>query len=342
LSDGGEGIVIRTAPPHAWYADRRVLVVGGLGFIGGSLTAHLRRAGARVTVVTRSRVAHREAIAVHDAHGVRVVEADLRDRAAMAAATAGQEVVFNLAGQSGAVRSMEDPWTDLDVNVRGNLVLLEAMRTASPEAKVVFVGSRLEYGRVGAAPVGEDHPSDPLCIHAVHKLTVEKYLRLYGQLFGLRFAVARVTNPYGPGQPRSRTAYGVVNRMIHLALSDDTLTVYGDGSQRRDYIYIDDVAAALAALGESPVREGRVYNVGTGVGTRFVDMARRITDLAGSGRVELVEWPPLAAQIETGDFVADISRIRRDVGWQPVVPLDEGLQRTITRLKSRASVSLEP
>jgi nucleoside-diphosphate-sugar epimerase len=323
----------------SFYRDRRVLVLGGLGFIGRSLTAYLRRAGARVTVVTRSLAAHRDAIADPDAgtHVVRRAEADLRDGPAMAAAVAEQDVVFNLAGQSGAVRSMEDPWTDLDVNVRGNLVLLEAMRAVSPAAKVVFVGSRLEYGRVGVAPVGEDHPSDPLCLHAVHKLAVEQYLRLYGKLFGLRFAVARVTNPYGPGQPRGRTAYGVINRMIHLALSGGTLTVYGDGSQRRDYIYIDDVAAALARLGESPASDGRVYNVGTGVGTRFVDAARRITDLAGSGRVELVDWPPLAAQIETGDFIADISRIRREVGWQPVVALDEGLQRTIASLKSELS-----
>ena len=325
------------------YRDRRVLVIGGLGFIGRSLTAHLRRAGAQVTIVTRSLAAHHDAIAGGDAagHVVRLVEADLRDAAAMAAAVAGQDVVFNLAGQSGAVRSMEDPWTDLDVNVRGNLVLLEAMRSVRADAKLVFLGSRLEYGRVGAAPIGEDHPTDPLCLHAVHKLTVEKYLRVYAQLFGLRFTVARVTNPYGPGQPRNRTAYGVVNRMIHLALTGDTLTVYGDGTQRRDYIYIDDVAAALAALGESPASEGRVYNVGTGVGTRFVDMARKIADLAGSARVELVDWPPLAAQIETGDFVADVSRIGREIGWQAAVSLDEGLRRTMVSLKSQVA-GLEP
>ena len=335
--------MIGTPPQQSWYADRQVLVIGGLGFIGGSLTAHLGRAGARVTVATRSLAAHSEAIAHCHAHRVRVVEADLRDAAAMAAAIAGQDVIFNLAGQSGAVRSMEDPWTDLDVNVRGNLVLLEAMRTANATAKLLFVGSRLEYGQVGSAPIAEDHASDPLCVHAVHKLTAEKYMRLYGRLFGLTFTIARVTNPYGPGQPRSRTAYGVVNRMIHLALGGDRLTVYGDGSQRRDYIYIDDVAAALALLGASAATDGRIYNVGTGVGTRLVDMARRIIDLAGSGTLELVEWPPLDAKIETGDFVADISRIRQAVGWQPVVALDEGLARTIATLRNdvRVSVRLE-
>jgi len=313
----------------SFYRGRPVLVIGGLGFIGGSLSAHLRDAGARVTVITRSRAAHRDAIAGREADGFCVLEGDIRDAGAMTAAVAGQDVVFNLAAQSGAVQSMDDPWTDLDVNLRGNLVLLEAMRAANREGKLVFVGSRLSYGRTGKTPASEDDPCDPLCLHGVHKLTVEKYLRLYAELFGLRFAVARVTNPYGRGQPRSRTAYGVVNRMIHLALTGDILTVYGDGTQRRDYIYIDDVAAALAGLGESPASDGRVYNVGTGVGTRFVDMARRITDLAGSGRVEFVDWPPLAARVETGDFVADISRIRREVGWQPGVTLDAGLRRTL-------------
>jgi nucleoside-diphosphate-sugar epimerase len=313
----------------SFYDERPVAVIGGLGFIGVNVTAHLSGLGARVTVVTRSADDHRDAVVDLEARGIRVVEADLRDSAAMAAVVDANDVVFNLAAQSGAVRSMEDPWTDLDVNVRGNLVLLETMRAASHRPKLVFVGSRLEYGRVGAASVHEDDPLRPLCLHAVHKLTVETYLRLYHQLFGVRFAVARVTNPYGPGQPRHRTAYGVVNRMIHLALTDSAIPVYGDGSQRRDYIYIDDVAAALVMLGASTASDGRIYNVGTGVGTRIVDMAGRITKLAGSGCVELVAWPPLAEQIETGDFVADISRIRQELGWEPLVTLDEGLRRTL-------------
>src|SRR5207248_5607705 len=136
-----------------------------------------------------------------EAQGTSVIAGDLRDLVTMTRAVGGQDLVFNLAGQSGAARSMDDPWTDLDVNLRGNLVLLEALRAANSTAKVVFVGSRLEYGRVGPAPVREDQPTHPRCLHAVHKLAVEQYLQLYRELFGLRFTVARVTNPYGPGQP---------------------------------------------------------------------------------------------------------------------------------------------
>jgi UDP-glucose 4-epimerase len=319
------------------YRERRVLVVGGLGFIGLNLTGRLIRLGARVTVVTPAIERHRDTAADCAARGVRILEGDLRDADAMRHAVAGEDVVFNLAGQSGAVRSMEDPWTDLDVNCRGNLVLLDALRAANTAAKLVFVSSRLAYGRTGADPVAEEQRPDPLCVHAVHKVAVEQYLRLYGQLYGLKCAVARLTNPYGPGQPSERTAYGIVNRMIHLALSGEALPVYGDGRQRRDYIYIDDAVDALLTLGESDASTGRLYNVGSGIGTPLVEMARAITAMAGRGHVRFVPWPPLAERIETGDFVADITRIRREIAWEPRVPLTDGLQRTVAFYRAHAA-----
>ena len=309
------------------YRDRNVLVLGGLGFIGGRLSAALADAGAAVTIVTPSRDKHKDAAIELEARGIRIVNGDVRDRGQMDASVRSQDLVINLAGQSGAVRSMEEPWDDLDVNARGMLTLVEAVRRENPKARVVFTGSRLEYGRVGSDPVGETHVSDPLCVHAIHKLVAEQYLRLYERMYGISYAVARITNPYGPGQPRSRTAYGVVNRLIHLALAGETLPIYGDGRQRRDYIYIDDVVQALLALGDGSV--SGVYNVGTGVGTAIADMASAIVAAAGGGRVEHVAWPALAEQIETGDFVADVSRIRADVGWRPTVSLGEGLRRTV-------------
>jgi len=318
-------------------ASSRALVIGGLGFIGVNLTERLVAEGRSVTVVTSSRARHADRAAAFEARGVRIIEGDLRDGGAMATAVAGQQVVFNLAGESGAVRSMEDPWTDLDVNCRGSLVLLEALRAGNREAKLVFVGSRLQYGRQAIQPVGEEQAPDPLCVHAIHKLTVEKYLRLYGSLFGLRYTIARATNPYGPGQPEGRTAYGVVNRLIQLALAGGTLPIYGDGTQRRDYIHVDDLVSALAGLATSSSSDGRAFNVGSGEGTRMIDMANAIIQLAGGGRVEHVPWPALAGQIETGDFVADIGRIQRELGWTPRVTLADGLERTISHYKSQLS-----
>ena len=320
------------------YRGRRALVLGGFGFIGSHVTARLRELGAEVTAVTRTLAPYRDEATRLRAAGVHVIEGDVRDRDAMRTAVRDQHVVFNLAGQSGAVRSMEDPWTDLDVNCRGNLVLLEALRSENPSAMLVFASSRLAYGVGGAEAVTEERLTDPLCLHAVHKLAVESYLRIYGRIYGLRYAIARLTNPYGPGQPPARTAYGIVNRMIHLALAGEALPIYGDGSQRRDYLYVDDAVDALLRLGESPAAAGHLYNVGSGVGTPMIEMARAIVAIVGGGRIEFAPWPKLAEQIETGDFVASAARIGRETGWTPRVTLAEGLARTVAFYRSRVAV----
>lgn len=316
-----------------WYQGHRVLVIGGLGFIGSNLTRRLAAAGAAVTVVTPSIAAHALVASQFIAEGVTIVETDVRDAAAMAVAVAGQSLVFNLSGHSGAVRSVEDPLTDLHVNYRGHLVVLEALRQVNPSAKIVFASSRLHYGHQAALPVTEDARPDPLSFHAIHKSAAEQSTRIYAGLFGLRTVVARITNPYGPGQPRARTAYGVINRLVHLAVAGEVLSIYGDGKQLRDYVHVSDVAAALMAMGESASADGRTYNVGSGTGTALVDAAKAIVGMAG-GRVEHVAWPPLAERVETGDFVADISRARSELGWSPAIDLRSGLEQTVSFYQS--------
>lgn len=319
------------------FKDMPLLVIGGLGFIGGNLTARLRAEGAQVTVLTPARARYAALANQLEAEGVVIVDGDIRDRAQVATAVAGQSLVFNLSGQSGALRSMDDPWTDLDLNCRGTLVLLDALRHVNPGAKLVTVGSRLEYGRPESMPVEESSLGEPLSVHAIHKRTVEQYLRLYRRLFGLRFTIARVTNPYGPGQPAGRTAYGIINRFIHLALAGEALTLYGDGQQLRDYIHVDDVVMALLALAAAPGADGVAYNVASGTGTAMADLAAMVIEIAGSGRIVHTEWPALAAQIETGDFIADIGRIRRDLGWAPGISLRDGLSQTVSHYRSLAS-----
>lgn len=319
------------------FKNTPVLVIGGLGFIGGNLTARLRARGAQVTVLTPARTRYAALADQLEAEGVVIVNGDIRDRAQVGSVVEGQSLVFNLSGQSGAVRSMDDPWTDLDLNCRGTLVLLDALRHVNPGAKLVTVGSRLEYGRPPSMPVEESSFGEPLSVHAIHKRTVEQYLRLYRRLFGLRFTIARVTNPYGPGQPAGRTAYGIINRFIQLALAGETLTLYGDGRQLRDYIHVDDVVTALLALAAAPGADGLAYNVASGTGTAMADLAAMVIEIAGSGRIAHTEWPALAAQIETGDFVAHIGRIRRDVGWAPSIGLRDGLSQTVSHYRNLAS-----
>jgi UDP-glucose 4-epimerase len=327
---------VTVATEKCWYTGRRVLAIGGLGYIGSNLTDALLAGGAEVTVVSPVRVRHALSADRLESRGVRLIEADVRDLPAMRAAVRGQEVVFNLAGRSGAVQSVEDPVGDLDVNCVGNLAVLEAVRLESPTLKLVFASSRLVYGRTGSRPVDEDHPFAPLCPHGVHKATVEQYLSIYGRLHGLRATTLRITNPYGHGQPRERSTYGVINYLIHRALAGLPLTIFGDGSQLRDYIFVGDVVRALLLAGADARSDGRAYNVGGGVGTRMIDAARLIVETAGSGRVESQPWPAMAQQIETGDFVADIGRIERELEWRPSVGLVDGLRLTVTACRGRS------
>jgi UDP-glucose 4-epimerase len=314
------------------YRGRRVGVIGGMGFIGSNLTAALVRAGAEVTAVTPSRDRHDASIRSFEAQGVRVLEADIRDVPAMRAAVEGQWVVFNVAGRSGALQSLQEPGTDLDVNCGGSLALLEAMRLERPDGKLVFAGSRLVYGAAASLPVHEDQPLAPLCPHGVHKAAVEQYLGIFGRLYGLRSSILRITNPYGAGQPSARSAYGVINYLIHRALAGETLPIYGDGRQLRDYVFIGDVVEAALAAGADSRADQRIYNVGSGVGTSMIEAARQIVAAVGSGRIEFRPWPPLVREIDTGDFVADVSRLASEVGWHPTVTFADGLRRTVAAL----------
>lgn len=319
------------------FVQQRVLVIGGMGFIGVNLAGRLIADRAAVTILTPLRERHADQADAFEQRGARIVEGDLRDRELMPSLVEGQDLIFNLSGQSGAVRSMEDPWPDLDINLRGNLVLLESIRAVNPGAKVVFAGSRLQYGKPEAIPVREEDAGDPLCLHAVHKRTVEEYLKLYAHLFGLTYTVARITNPYGPGQPKGRTAYGVINRLIHLALAHDALTIYGDGRQLRDYVHVDDVVDALVIMAGAAAANGRAFNVASGVGTSLIEVSKQIIQIAGGGHVQHVAWPALAEQVETGDFVADISRAKRELGWQPARELGPGLEETIAHYRAAIS-----
>jgi UDP-glucose 4-epimerase len=317
------------ADRRGWYVGRRVLVIGGLGYLGSAVTAALLDARADVVVVTPLRERHADAAGHCEGRGAQVIEADLRDGDAMRDAVRECAVVVNVAGRSGALRSVEDPGGDLEVNCTGNLALLEALRAANPAAKLVFAGSRLAYGHVRALPVSEDHPLEPLCPHGAHKAMVEQYLAMYGRLFGIRSTALRITNPYGPGQPSDRSAYGVINYLIHRGLAGQPLPIYGDGAQLRDYVYVNDVVDALLLVGADARSDGRVYNIGSGVGTSMIDAARQIIAAVGAGHVEHRPWPPLVHEIDTGDFVADVTRIGNELGWRPAVAFADGLQRTV-------------
>lgn len=312
------------------YAQKRVLVTGGLGFMGFNLVRALQQTDARLSVLSRSWPPLPGSVE-STLGGVSFFHGDIRDPAVVDEAVAGCEVIFHLAGKSGPAASNASPLEDLDVNSRGLLTLLDACRHLNNPVKIVFPSSRLVYGASPKQPTPESAPTAPLSVYGIHKWAAEQYLLLYERLYGMRVSILRITNPYGPFQRPEQNRYGVVNWFIHQAMHDQALTVYGDGAQLRDYIHVDDVVDAFLVAGAAPEADGRIFNVGSGRGISFLEMATLIVRTARRGSIKHVEWPADAAVVETGDFIADTTLIGEHLGWQARIPFEAGIKDVIER-----------
>src|SRR2546425_5961198 len=319
------------------YAGRRVLVTGGTGFLGLNLVGALRAVGADVRTLSRSANSPSPS-GGGQGGGVQHFQGDLRDRAVVEKAVEGSSVIFNLAGHSGSTSSNLEPFEDLDVNLRGQLTLLEACRHLADPPTVVFPSSRLVYRPTDQLPVPETALTGPLSLYGVHKLTGEHYHLLYGHHYGIPTAVLRITNPYGHFQRPTENRYGIINWFIHLAVSGQVLPVYGDGGQIRDYVHVDDVVRAFLLAGANPKANGAIFNVGSGSGVSFRQMAETVVREAGSGRIEYRPWPADAAMVETGDFVADVSRIASAVAWRPTTTLPAGLRGVVRQYRQMETI----
>jgi nucleoside-diphosphate-sugar epimerase len=227
------------------------------------------------------------------------------------------------------VDSNTDPLLDLDINCKGHLQVLEACRRENPQAKLLFASSRFVYGRIEYNPVDENHPFNCLSIYGIHKLTGEKYYRFYHEAYGLKTVSVRIANPYGPRQQMKHGKYGIVNWFVRLALDGQPLTVFGDGQQRRDYIFNEDLAEGCMALMLSPGTEGQVYNLGTGAAVPFIEMARLVAEAVPGTELRQVAWPQDRYFVETGDYLSDITRITAATGWRPKTTPHDGIERTV-------------
>ena len=312
-----------------------MVLLGGLGFIGLNLVPKLLDAGAQVEIVNRSLDPLALSWLARQAGGstVGVHPGDIRDAEKLPGWLQDADLVINLAGESGAVRSARDALTDAEVNVGGHLAVLEALRGSPRPARVVFISSRLVYGVTGSTPVGEAHPARPTSLYGLHKLTVEHYHRLYWEHFGIPSTVLRLTNPYGPFQLPDRREHGIVNRFVLAALRGETITLFGGGRQLRDCLYVSDMTAAILAAATAAEAVGETLNVGAGVSVSLGDVARRIVEIAGSGGVAPAPWPAGFERVETGDFLCDTGRIARLLGWKPVTDLETGLRRTVAEYR---------
>ena len=313
------------------YAGRRVLVTGGLGFIGSNLARQLVDLGARVLLVDSM---------IPDYGGnfynlagiedrVRVNICDMRDHNGMKHLVKNQEFIFNLAGQVSHIDSMQDPETDLDINCKSQLSLLETLRRDNPGAKVVFASTRQIYGRPRYLPVDESHPLVPIDVNGINKISGEMYHLLYHQIYGIRTVSLRLTNTYGPRQLVKHNRQGFVGWFIRLAVEGKEITIFGDGLQRRDFNYVDDAVDALLRAGLSEGADGQALNLGSTPPYTLLDFTRLLIDCVGKGSYKLVPFPPLHKVIDIGDYFSAYDKATALLGWTPRTALPAGLAKTV-------------
>ena len=320
-----------TADLREFYRGRPVLITGGLGFIGSNLARTLVDLGADVLVVDSLLPDYGGNLfnlaGVEDR--LRVNIADVRQGTTMNYLVRGREVIFNLAGQVSHIDSMQDPHTDLEINCRSQLTILEACRQHNPATKVVFASTRQIYGRPERLPVSEAHLVRPTDINGINKAAGENYHLVYNNVFGVRACSLRLTNVYGPRQLIRHNRQGFIGWFIRLALEGAEIQIYGDGSQVRDFVYVDDAADAFLRAGMLDACNGDVFNVGGTEPTSHRDLVTMLLETAGRGSTRFVPWPADMKRIDIGSFYSDSSKFTATTGWRPAIGLREGFSRTL-------------
>jgi UDP-glucose 4-epimerase len=313
------------------YRGCRVLVTGGLGFIGSNLARRLVDLGADVVAADAmipDYGGNMFNIADYE-NRLRVNLGDVRDQTAMDVLVRDREIIFNLAGQVSHIDSMRDPYTDLEINCRAQLSMLEACRKFNPSVKVIFAGTRQVYGKPDRLPVDETHLVRPIDVNGVNKAAGEYYHLLYNNAFGVRACSLRLTNVYGPRQLVKHNRQGFIGWFIRLAVEGREIQVFGDGSQVRDFVYVDDAVDAFLRAGFCHACDGEVFNVGGLEPIAHRDLVELLIDVAGTGRARYVPWPDDKKRIDIGSFYSDSSKFSRTTGWKPDVGLRDGFTRTI-------------
>jgi UDP-glucose 4-epimerase len=317
------------------FQGRRVLITGGLGFIGSNLARRLVELGAQVTLVDSLIPEYGGNLfniaGIEDK--VRVNISDVRDEHSMKYLVQGQDVLFNLAGQTSHMDSMRDPFTDLEINAKAQLYILEACRRYNPDIKIVFASTRQVYGKPQYLPVDEKHPLRPVDINGVNKLAGEWYHLLYNDVYNIRTCVLRLTNTFGPRMRVKDARQTFLGIWIRLLVEGKPFEVW-DGKQLRDFTYIDDAVEAFLMAAASEDANGKVFNLGGDCVISLKDLADLLIEVNGGGEYIVKEFPPDRKRIDIGDYYADCSLIRSILGWEPKIPLREALKRTLDYYKN--------
>lgn len=315
---------------RASFSGRRVLITGGLGFIGSNLARALVELGAKVTIVDslipEYGGSRRNINGI--ASRVRVHVADIRDSARLPRLVRGQDFLFNLAGQTSHWDSMSDPMTDLDINCRAQLSILEACRKHNPKVRIVFASTRQIYGRPDALPVDESHPLRPVDVNGINKVAGESFHLLYAKVHGLSAVALRLTNTIGPRMRIKDARQTFIGVWIRCVVEGRPFEVWG-GDQKRDFTYVDDAVQAFLLAAARPSKGGDVYNLGGPPPVTLRQLAELLLEINGGGRFQVRPFPEDRKQIDIGDYYADYRSITRRLGWQPKTDLRTALTRTL-------------
>ncbi len=312
------------------WVNRNILITGGLGFIGSNLAHNLQADGAHVTLVDSLIPEYGGNLfniaGIEDR--VRVNISDVRDEHSMKYLVQGQDVMFNLAGQTSHMDSMQDPFTDLEINARAQLAILEACRKYNPGIKIVFASTRQIYGKPSYLPVDEKHLLRPVDVNGINKMAGEWYHILYNNVYGIRGCALRLTNTFGPRmrvKDARQTFLGVWTRLL---VEGKPFDVWG-GEQLRDFTYVDDAVDALLLVASSEQANGKVYNLGGDRVVSLLELADLTVAANGGGDYSVRKFPADRKRIDIGDYYADDRLIRNELGWQPQISLEVGLAGTL-------------
>ncbi len=316
---------------EAQFAGKRVLITGGAGFIGATLGIRLTDLGAHVVAVDS--LISEYGGNLHNLAGyedrITLNIADVRDQFGLNILVRDQDYLFNLAGQTSHLDSMIDPFTDLEINCRSQLKILEACRQNNPGVRIVFASTRQIYGRPRYLPVDEQHPLNPADVNGINKLAGEMYHLLYAQVYHMATCVLRLTNTYGPRMRVKDARQTFLGIWMRKLIEQQPLQIYGEGQQLRDFNYVDDVVEALLLAAVHPNLSGQAYNLGGGEVLTLEALARLAVEVNGGGAVEKIPFPPERKVIDIGDYYANYTAFSQLTGWQPRVKLAAGLRATL-------------
>jgi nucleoside-diphosphate-sugar epimerase len=312
------------------FNGKRVLITGGLGMIGSTIANTLVQYGAEVTIADSCIEPYgANMFNVREINSsVQISITDIRDMDAIKFLVKKKDIIFNLAGQVSHNDSMDNPYLDADINYRGQLNVLENVKRYNPEAVILHAGSRLQFGRLNKIPVDEKQPLRPRTPYALNKTAAENMYLFYYNICNIPCIIFRIANPYGPRSQMKHSKYSMINWFIRQAIEGNTIKIFGDGEQIRDYIYVSDLADAFLRASVTEKCIGEFYNVGSGVGTKFKDMVKTVIDTVGNGKLEFVPWPKNYINVETGDYVTDIKKLYDATKWKPSTDLKTGINKT--------------